>query len=383
MTTDSPSFSPGLEGVPIAESSISLVEGEVGRLTYRGYSIEDLTGPDNTFEEIVALLYDGELPTQQRITQITDQMRTDRALTIDQIDLARSAAKLAHPMFALQAAVATLGPMDNDFERKTDTVVERGQALVAKIGHLVGVIAQSAEGRDYEPPRDDDTHAEMLVRMVTGKEPTELSTRIMNALLILQADHSAGNASTFTARVVTSTKSEPEAVVSAGIGALSGPAHGGANEASLRLFQEIGDPDSAEEQIERLLDDKYKIPGFGHRVYHVKDPRSKVIQRLATEVIEPESEVDDLYQIALTVEKVATDRLGDRGLFPNVDLFSGCVFAAVDIPIDFFTPLFAASRTLGWMANMQEQWESGNRIFRPRQIYVGEAVREYVSLDRR
>jgi citrate synthase len=383
MTTDSPSFSPGLEGVPIAESSISLVEGEVGRLTYRGYSIEDLTGPDNTFEEIVALLYDGELPNQQRISQITEQMRRDRALTIDQIDVARSAAKLAHPMFALQAAVASLGPMDNDFERKAATVVERGQALIAKIGHLVGVIAQAAEGRDYEPPHENDTHAEMLVRMVTNQEPTELSTRIMNALLILQADHSAGNASTFTSRVVASTKAEPEAVVSAAVGALSGPAHGGANEASLRLFQEIGDPASAEDQIERLLDDKYKIPGFGHRVYHVKDPRSKVIQRLASEVIEPESAVSDLYQIALTVEKVATDRLGDRGLFPNVDLFSGCVFAAIDIPIDFFTPLFAAARTLGWMANMQEQWESGNRIFRPKQIYVGEAVRPYVPIERR
>ena len=383
MTTDSPSLSPGLEGVPIAESSISLVEGEVGRLTYRGYSIEDLTGPANTFEEIVALLYDGELPSRQRIDEITAQMRADRALTIDQIDFARSAAKLSHPMFALQATVAALGPMDNDFERKADTVVERGQRLVAKIGHLVGAIAQAADGRDYEPPREDDTHAEMLVRMVTGQEPTELTTRIMNALLILQADHSAGNASTFTSRVVASTKSEPEAVVSAGIGALSGPAHGGANEASLRLFQEIGDPALAEEQIERLLDDKYKIPGFGHRVYHVKDPRSNVIQRLATEVIEPESEVDDLYQIALTVEKVATDRLGDRGLFPNVDLFSGCVFAAIDIPTDFFTPLFAASRTLGWMANMQEQWESGNRIFRPRQIYVGETARDYVPVEAR
>ena len=383
MTTDSPSFSPGLEGVPIAESSISLVEGEVGRLSYRGYSIEDLTGPANTFEEIVALLYGGELPHQQRIDQITTQMRADRALTVDQIDLARSAGKLSHPMFALQAAVAVLGPMDNDFERKADTVVERGQALVAKIGHLVGVIAQAADGRDYEPPREDDSHAEMLVRMVTNQEPTELTTRIMNALLILQADHSAGNASTFTSRVVTSTKAEPEAVVSAGVGALSGPAHGGANEASLRLFKEIGDPASAEDQIERLLDDKYKIPGFGHRVYHVKDPRSNVIQRLATEVIEPESEVDDLYQIALTVEKVATDRLGDRGLFPNVDLFSGCVFAAIDIPIDFFTPLFAASRTLGWMANMQEQWESGNRIFRPRQIYVGETARDYASVEAR
>jgi citrate synthase len=383
MTTDSPSFSPGLEGVPIAESSISLVEGEVGRLTYRGYSIEDLTGPDNTFEEIVALLYDGELPTRQRIDQMTAQMRRDRALTIDQIDLARNAAKLAHPMFALQASVAALGPMDNDFERKAATVVERGQALIAKVGHLVGVIAQADAGRDYEPPHEDDTHAEMLVRMVTGQEPTELSTRIMNALLILQADHSAGNASTFTSRVVTSTKAEPEAVVSASIGALSGPAHGGANEASLRLFKEIGDPASAEPQIERMLDDKYKIPGFGHRVYHVKDPRSKVIQRLASEVIEPESEVDDLYRIALTVEQVATDRLGDRGLFPNVDLFSGCVFAAIDIPIDFFTPLFAASRTLGWMANMQEQWESGNRIFRPRQIYVGHPHRDYIPIERR
>src|SRR5690606_2892001 len=132
--------------------------------------------------------------------------------------------------------------------------------------------------------------------------------------------------------------------------------------------------------IQRMLDDKYKIPGFGHRIYHVKDPRSKVIQKLADEVIEPGSEVADLYQIALTVEKVATDRLGDRGLYPNVDLFSGCVFAAIGIPIDFFTPIFAASRTLGWMVHMKEQWESGNRIFRPTQIYTGEPPREYVPL---
>src|SRR5690606_28862963 len=134
----------------------------------------------------------------------------------------------------------------------------------------------------------------------------------------------------------------PEAVVSSAIGALSGPAHGGANEASLRLFMEIGDPEQAETKIERLLDDKYKIPGFGHRVYHVKDPRSKVIQVLADEVIEPGSHVADMYQIALTVEAVATERLGHRGLFPNVDLFSGCLFAAIGIPIDFFTPIFAA-----------------------------------------
>ena len=171
--------------------------------------------------------------------------------------------------------------------------------------------------------------------------------------------------------------------MSAAIGALSGPAHGGANEGSLRLFQQIGDPIKAEQEISRLLDDKFKIPGFGHRVYHVKDPRSKVIQRLADEVIEDGTQAADHYQIALTVEKVATDRLGDRGLFPNVDLFSGCVFEAIGIPIDFFTPLFAASRTAGWMVNMQEQWESGNRIFRPRQIYVGSAPRDFVTIDDR
>ena len=176
---------------------------------------------------------------------------------------------------------------------------------------------------------------------------------------------------------MTSTKAEPEAVVSAAIGALSGPAHGGANEHSLRLFMEIGDPAGAGPKIQRLLEDKYKIPGFGHRVYHVKDPRSKVIQTLAAEVVKPETPEGDHYQIALMVEKIATARLGDRGLFPNVDLFSGCIFEAIGIPIDFFTPVFAASRTAGWFANMREQWASGNRLFRPSQIYKGPALREY------
>jgi citrate synthase len=223
----------------------------------------------------------------------------------------------------------------------------------------------------------------MMLRMITGTEPSELHVRAMDALMILQADHSAGNASTFTCRVVTSAKAEPEAVISASVAALSGPAHGGANEASLRLYQQIGKPERAEQEIQRLLDEKFKIPGFGHRVYHVKDPRSLVIQRLADEVIEPGSEEADLYQIALTVEQVATERLGSRGLFPNVDLFSGCVFAALGIPTDFFTPCFAASRTLGWVVHMKEQWESGNRIFRPTQIWAGSDPREFVPLDKR
>jgi citrate synthase len=377
MTLDTPAFSPGLEGVPIAESAASKVDGEAGRLTYRGYSIEQLT-EGGTFEEVVALLYDGEFPTEERAAEIQRQMESDRALTDEQIAIARQAATVTHPMFALQAAAAMLGPTDNDFETKVHTVRERGQKLVAQVGHLVGVIAQAVDGREYDGPRAGESHASMMLRMITGVEPTDSHLAAMNALLILQADHSAGNASTFTSRVVASTKAEPEAVCSAGIGALSGPAHGGANEASLRLFQQIGDPAKAEAEIGRLLNDKFKIPGFGHRVYHVKDPRSKVIQRLAADVIEDGSEVDDLYQISLTVEKVATDRLGDRGLFPNVDLFSGCVFAAIGIPTDFFTPIFAAARTLGWMVHMVEQWDSGNRIFRPRQIYVGEEERSLV-----
>lgn len=383
MTTDTPNFTPGLEGVPIAESAISLVNGEAGRLTYRGYSIEDLTQPGVTFEEVVALLYDGELPNQARLKEVVGKFEEYRSLTPEQVEFARSAARLSHPMFALQAAAAILGPQDNDFERKVDTVQARGLELTAKVGHMVGVIAEAIDGRKHTGPQAGESHARFMLRMITGKEPSELEERVMNALLILQADHSAGNASTFTSRVVTSTKAEPNAVVSSSIGALSGPAHGGANEASLRLFMDIGDPAQAEAKIQRLLDDKYKIPGFGHRVYHVKDPRSKVIQTLAAEVIKPGSKEDDLYQIALTVEKVATARLGDRGLFPNVDLFSGCVFAALGIPIDLFTPIFAASRTAGWTANMREQWESGNRIFRPAQVYTGNEHRDFVPMANR
>ena len=383
MTTSTPSLSPGLEGVPIAESAISLVEGLAGRLSYRGYSIEDITHAENTFEEIVALIYDGELPKRARVDEVRRQLEAGRTLAPAQIEIARAAAKVTHPMFALQAAAATLGPMDNDFEPKVATVEARGLSAVAKMGHLVGVLAQAVDGRPYEGPRAGESHAQMMLRMITGKAPSPLHLRVMDALLILQADHSAGNASTFTSRVVASTKAEPEAVLSAAIGALSGPAHGGANEQSLRLFEQIGDPLQAKPKIERMLDDHVKIPGFGHRVYHVKDPRSKVIQRLATDVIPAGSHVADLYQIALTVENVATARLGDRGLFPNVDLFSGCVFAAIGIPTDFFTPIFAASRTLGWMANMREQWASGNRIFRPTQIYTGHGLREYVPMAKR
>ncbi|MBM3140096.1 MAG: citrate/2-methylcitrate synthase [Chloroflexi bacterium] len=383
MTLDTPSLSPGLEGVPIAESSVSLVEGEAGRLTYRGYSIEDLTQPGVTFEEVVALLYESELPTGTHVDEIRRHLHDQRVLTPDQLAVARQIGAMTHPMFALQAATALLAPSDNDFERKVPTVQERGLSLVAKVGHLVGIIAQARAGRPYDGPWVGESHAHMMLRMITGRQPSREHERAMNALLILQADHSAGNASTFTARVVTSSKAEPEAVCAAAIGALSGPAHGGANEASLRLFQQIGDPKRAEEQIQRMLDDKFKIPGFGHRVYHVKDPRSKVIQQLAKEVIVPGSREADLYDIALTVEKVATERLGARGLYPNVDLFSGCVFAALGIPTDFFTPIFAASRTLGWMVHMKEQWESGNRIFRPTQIYTGEEHRDFMPIDRR
>ena len=274
MTTSTPSFSPGLEGVPIAESALSLVEGQAGRLSYRGYSIEEITSPESTFEEIVALLYDGELPNAARIAEVTADLQSKRGLTPEQIEIARMAAKVTHPMFALQAAAAILGPKDNDFEPKVATVQERGMSAIAKIGHLVGVIAQAYQGRPYDGPKAGESHSEMMLRMITGEKPSPLHLRVMNALMILQADHSAGNASTFTSRVVTSTKSEPEAVLSAAIGALSGPAHGGANEGSLRLFESMGAPEGAKAKIERMLADHYKIPGFGHRVYHVKDPRS-------------------------------------------------------------------------------------------------------------
>jgi citrate synthase len=175
--------------------------------------------------------------------------------------------------------------------------------------------------------------------------------------------------------VVTSTRAEPEPVISASIGSLSGPAHGGANEAAIRLFVDIGSPANVETYISGLLERKERIPGFGHRIYRVKDPRSAVIQRLAAlpGLLRPVEQ--NYYQISLAIETIMEARLAARGLFPNVDLFSGVVFHSLDIPIDFFTPIFAASRTAGWAANLKEQLESGNRLFRPTQIYVGEKPR--------
>lgn len=382
MTTQTPALIPGLEGVPIAESAISQVDGEAGRLYYRGYSIEELTH-DTTFEEAVALLYDGELPNRARLAEITKQLEAGRGLTEGQIRLAREAAAQTHPMFALQAAVAALAPKSNGFDQ-TDfkAAQERGIALTGKVGHLVGVIAQAVAGRPYDGPRPGESHASMTLRMITGRDPSPLHERVMNALLILQADHSAANAGTFTTRVVTSTRAEPESVVSAAIGSLSGPAHGGANEASIRLFMEIGSPANVKAVLNPMLERHERVPGFGHRIYRVKDPRSSVIQRLADEVIVRKQE-QDFYQIALDVEELMKERLAARGLWPNVDLFSGCVFHALDIPIDFFTPVFAASRTAGWMVNLKEQLQSGNRLFRPTQIWVGATPRTFVPLARR
>ena len=381
MTSEAPTLSPGLEGVPIAESSVSLVDGEAGWLGYRGYAIGDVV--DAPFEEIVALLYDGELPDRARVSAITSQLEAGRALTHEQIAIARQSAAITHPMFALQAAVAALGPTSNEFDQQDfDAARGRGITLIGKVGHLVGVVAQAVANRPYDGPRPGESHAAMILRMITGESPSPLHERVMNALLNLQADHSAGNASTFTARVVTSTRAEPEAIVAAGIGALSGPAHGGANEAAIRLFKEIGSPDRARAHVEQMLNVKERIPGFGHRIYHVKDPRSIVIQRLAEEVLERPAD-RGFYDIALIVEEVASERLSDRGLWPNVDLFSGCVFLALDIPVDFFTPIFAAGRTAGWTAHLIEQLEDGNRIFRPRQVWVGRSPRAYVPIDQR
>ena len=370
MTTSTPALSPGLEGVPIAESALSLVEGKTGRLSYRGYSIEDLTGPENTFEEIVALIYDGELPGKKRIADVRAQLEAARGLTPQHIEIGRRITGITHPMFALQAAAATLGPKDNDFESKVSGVRARGMAAVAKVGHLVGVIAQAYAGRPYDGPRPGESHAEMMLRMITGQKPSALHVRVMDALMILQADHSAGNASTFTSRVVASTKAEPEAVLSAAIGALSGPAHGGANEQSLRLFERIGDPKSARAQVENLLAEHYKIPGFGHRVYKVDDARARVLRGMAKSMAEATGR-PRLFEVA---ERVYDAMKARTNLPVNVDFFSAVVYDALGIPPDFCTSIFAVGRVAGWCAHALEQY-ADNRLIRPRAQYVGSPPR--------
>ncbi|MER3415033.1 MAG: citrate synthase [Gemmataceae bacterium] len=371
---------PGLEGVPVAESAISYIDGQRAILAYRGIPVEVLAR-ESCYEETAWLLLKGDLPTQRQLADFDEQLRHHRRLKYKIKDLIKCLPETGHPMKALQAAVAALGmfyPAKDVSNAQTNW--ESAIRLIAKIPTIVAAFHRLRHGDDAIDPRDDLDHAANFYYMLFEKEPTPAVRKVLDACLILHAEHTM-NASTFSGRVTASTLADPYTVVSSAVGTLTGPLHGGANEEVLDMLDEIGSVSNVGPWLDRALAQKRKIMGFGHRVYKVKDPRATVLQELAEHVF-AESGKPLRYQIAVELERIATAFLGPKGIYPNVDFYSGIVYAALGIPKDLFTCIFAVSRVAGWLAHWLEQLQN-NRIYRPDQIYVGKKDVPYIPLDQR
>jgi citrate synthase len=373
-------FMPGLAGVPAAKSAVSDVDGKRGILVYRGIRIEELCAGSSYLETAYLLLF-GQLPNRDAFTRWQQDIVHHRRVKYSIVDLMKCLPEQGHPMDALQAAVAALGmfyPGRNvkNIENNYWSAVR----LVAKLPTIVAAWSRLRHGDDPIPPRDDLGFSENFLYMLTESVPHPMWGDVFDDCLILHAEHTM-NASTFTGLVTASTLADPYTVVASAIGALKGPLHGGANEEVVQMLKEIGTPERVTSYVEEHLKNKKKLMGFGHRVYKVKDPRAIILQRLCERLFQ-ECGSSPLYELALKVERAAGEHLNGKGIYPNVDFYSGMIYEKMGIETDLFTPLFAMARVSGWLAHWLEQLQE-NKLFRPDQIYAGEHNRPYVPLDQR
>lgn len=369
----------GLDGVVIDESRVSMVDGEQGDIWYSGYHIDDLA-ERATFTETLFLLWNDELPTDAELTELEATLRAHRELPAGVEQLIAELAPRATPMDVLRTAVSMLAgyvsaPNDVDGQLRGNLL-----DIVAKIPTIVARTYREANGLEPVDPQDDLDHAANFLYMFHGTVPDPEQARALDVALTLYAEHGM-NASTFAAVVAASTLTNPFAAVSAAIGTLQGPLHGGATETVIETIEEIGDPDRAADWVDERLEAGDRIPGFGHRVYRVPDPRCAHFQR-QIESMAPDGEVGTWFAIAQALRDAVAERLGDRGVCPNTDLYSGIFYRLLDIPPAFYTTIFAMGRVAGWGAHVIEQL-ADNRILRPRITYVGDTGRTYVPLDDR
>ncbi|ACK72462.1 2-methylcitrate synthase/citrate synthase II [Gloeothece citriformis PCC 7424] len=373
-------YRPGLEGIPAAQSSISYVDGLRGILEYRGINIEELA-KHSSFLETTYLLIWGELPTKVELEEFETEIRYHRRIKYHIRDMMKCFPETGHPMDALQTSAAALGLFYS--RRALDDPAYIRQAvvrLVAKIPTMVAAFHLMRRGNDPIQPNDNLDYAANFLYMLTERKPSDLAAHIFDVCLTLHAEHTM-NASTFSAMVTASTLTDPYGVIASAVGTLAGPLHGGANEEVLFMLEEIGTIDNVRAYVDDCIEHKKKIMGFGHRVYKVKDPRATILQNLAMQLFEQMGH-DEYYAMALELEKVVEERLGHKGIYANVDFYSGLVYRKLGIPTDLFTPLFAISRVAGWLAHWKEQLGE-NRIFRPTQIYTGRHDTVYIPIEKR
>lgn len=382
-------YVPGLEGVPATKSNISFIDGEKGILAYRGYPIEQLA-EHSTFEETALLLLDGRLPTAEELELFDSQLRSSRRVKFNIRTIMKSLPTTGHPMEMLQTAVASLGMFYPGTEQLTgpnaaqnlDYIHRMSVRIIARMPTLVAMWEHIRHGYDPIAPRTDLTYAQNFLYMMSGREPDPVIAKILDTCLVLHAEHTI-NASTFAALVAGSTLATPSAVVSSAIGTLFGPLHGGANQRVVEMLQEIGSPENARPWLEKRLAAKEKIWGMGHREYKVKDPRAIILQRLVEKLEDYRGgKMSRLFETAQALEEAAAARLAEKGVYPNVDYYSGILYAEMGFPPDQFTSVFAVARSAGWLAHWREQLRY-NRIFRPTQVYTGEALRPYAPIAQR
>ena len=360
-------YAKGLEGVIANESALSNVEGLDGRLSYLGYSIDELV-QNCSFEETTYLLHFGKLPNTSELADFERSLRTNREIPQGVIDFLKSAPKDANPMDVLRTGVSMLGLFDKRAgigEPDQDANREVAISLCAQTSVIVAYYHRARQGLDLPPVRDDLSEAGHFLYLITGEEPSEAATKTLDIAYILHADHGM-NASTFSARVTVATLSDFYSAMTSAVGTLKGPLHGGANEGVIKMLQEIGSLDKVDAYVEDCLENKKKIMGIGHRVYKVLDPRAPHLQRMAIKLTE---ELGETKWIDMS-ERIATMMRERKGLNANVDFYSATVYYSLDIPTDLFTPIFAISRMAGWTAQVLEQLED-NRLYRQLTKYIG------------
>lgn len=378
--TQQAKYSPGLEGVIAGESALCLVdEGESG-LLYRGYGIADLA-EHSTFEEVAYLLLVGELPNQQQLKDFSSQLAQHTMLPRALVAFLDRAPHGAHPMDVLRTGVSILGMMDPESaDNSTEANVRKSVRLLAQIPVFISAADRIANGIPLISPHPHLRFAENILYLLTGRkgdEQADLMARVLDVSLTLYAEHEF-NASTFSARVTASTMTDLHSAVTAAIGTLKGPLHGGANEAVAQMFVDIGSPDKAEPWVREALRNKRRIMGFGHRVLKHGDARSAIIQRHA-EILSRMCADHRWYDIATVVERLMRE---EKGLYPNLDFYTAVAYLVMGIRRTLSTPVFVCSRITGWCAHIIEQ-QNHNRLMRPRALYVGRAKREFIPLDRR
>lgn len=374
-----PVIAKGLEGIVANSTRLSDVQGLEGRLIYAGYDISELAGKVS-FEEVVHLLWHGHLPNAVELADLTRHLRSRRELPQGVIDLINSAPKSANPMDVMRTAVSMLGLYDSDLEEDINLDRNRIRALhiTAKIGIIAAYFHRARQGKSLPPVRTDLNEASHFLYLINGEEPSEDAAKTLDVAYVLHAEHGM-NASTFSARVTIATLSDMYSAITAAIGTLKGPLHGGANEGVIHMLEEIGDEDKVDAWVEEQLAQKRRIMGIGHRVYKTLDPRAPFLRDMAVKL---SSQLGEPKWIHMS-ERIAQIMRERKGLNANVDFYSATVYHSLGIPTDLFTPIFAIARTAGWTAHVLEQI-ADNRLYRPLSEYVGPAPgKKFIPIEQR